>query len=414
MKKAMKRVVSVLLAAVLMISAGVIYSDSVSTDVQAATATGVGLSEHCMTAYYEGWAYVYGAMSYGMVDCSGLIMLYNGVGGIRTDMMYASPETGHISTLPNIHGLGLYQPGHVGVYVGSGMAVDARSAYYGVCYQSVYSKGWTNWFRVAGVSYPTTGWVTFNGNAFYYENGQYLVNTSRTIDGITYTFSSAGTVASAVDGAGGAVDTSGMSGNNATYDESVNNSSSNNNWSGSNDYYYDNSAQEEADRLAAEEAERLAEEERLRQEEEARLAEEERLRKEEEERIAAENRLAEEKKVATIAYLAATEEAAPYNQVEPETIAIEAGAELLDLKEEEVVSEEVMAPVESQTTVVMDKAMNTTMGDIQTMEIKTERHPLMFAAILLVTVLAAFVFFLVEKKIGASRYAKSSHARYRR
>ena len=62
-----------------------------------------------------------------------MIYSYYGVGGIRSDMMAMSPQTGSIGTLPEIPGLGLYMPGHVGVYVGGGMCVDARDYGYGVC-----------------------------------------------------------------------------------------------------------------------------------------------------------------------------------------------------------------------------------------------------------------------------------------
>lgn len=158
----------------------------------AAAGTGVGLSEHVLNAYYSGWSYVYGAMSVGAVDCSGLIYMYSGAGS-RVNMMGSSPETGSVyNGIPNIHGLGLFQPGHVGVYVGNGMAVDARSEDYGVCYQSVYSKNWTNWFKVAGVTYPTTGWEYFNGNYYYYENGEYLTNTYITVNGVSYYLDSSG------------------------------------------------------------------------------------------------------------------------------------------------------------------------------------------------------------------------------
>lgn len=157
-----------------------------------AAGTGIGLSEHCLNAYYSGWSYVYGAMSPGAVDCSGLIYMYSGSGS-RVDMMGSSPETGSVyNGIPNIHGLGLYQPGHVGVYVGGGMAVDARSEYYGICYESVYSKNWTNWFKVAGVSYPTTGWELYNGNYYYYENGEYLTDTTITVGGVSYYLDSTG------------------------------------------------------------------------------------------------------------------------------------------------------------------------------------------------------------------------------
>ena len=184
-----RKVLSLLLILLVMFS--VTAFGGATTSVTAA-GTGAGLAEHALNAYYEGWSYVYGAMSYGAVDCSGLIYLYSGSGS-RFDMMGSSPQTGSTANgIPNIHGLGLYQPGHVGVYVGGGMGVDARSEDYGVCYQSVYSKSWTHWFKVAGVSYPTTGWQSFNGEYYYYENGEYLTNTYVTVDGIEYYLDASG------------------------------------------------------------------------------------------------------------------------------------------------------------------------------------------------------------------------------
>lgn len=170
----------------------VILTISVAAGIPCAAAgTGIGLSEHVLNAYYSGWDYVYGGASEGAVDCSGLIYMY--AGGNRTAMLDASPESGYVSNgIPNIHGLGLYQPGHVGVYVGNGMAVDARDYGYGVCYESVYSKSWTHWFKVQGVSYPDTGWEYFSGNYYYYENGEYLTNTYITVDGIEYYLDASG------------------------------------------------------------------------------------------------------------------------------------------------------------------------------------------------------------------------------
>lgn len=185
----LRKVLSLLLILVVMVTVTVMGS---STAPVAAAGTGAGLAEHALNAYYEGWSYVYGAASYGAVDCSGLIYMYSGTGS-RCDMMGSSYETGSTAYgIPNIHGLGLYEPGHVGVYVGGGMAVDARSEGYGVVYQSAYSKGWTNWFKVAGVSYPTDGWVQFQGEYYYYEDGEYLTDTYVTVDGISYYLDSRG------------------------------------------------------------------------------------------------------------------------------------------------------------------------------------------------------------------------------
>ena len=128
-------------------------------------AKGVGLAEHAMTAYYENWSYVYGGSSAGAVDCSGLFVTYKGVGGNRTNLLGSSSESGSVSNgIPRIHGLGLWQPGHVGIYVGGGMAVDARDERSDIVYHNVSSKSWQKWFKVAGVQYHPTSWQTDEGN----------------------------------------------------------------------------------------------------------------------------------------------------------------------------------------------------------------------------------------------------------
>lgn len=188
-QKTGKAVISLLLAVAIIFS--ILAVGTVSAF--AATSTGVGLSAYCLNAYYEQWDYVWGGATPGAVDCSGLIYSYNGVGGIRTDMLASSNEWGYVSNgIPRIHGLGLHMPGHVGVYVGNGLEVDARSSYYDMCYGSIYDLNWVEWFKIYGVSYPTTGWVLYNGDSYYYENGQYVVSTSRTLDGVKYTFGSDG------------------------------------------------------------------------------------------------------------------------------------------------------------------------------------------------------------------------------
>ena len=187
MKTHLKKLIAIVTALVVLSSVCV-----VSTISPNAAGTGAGLAEWALTAYYEGWDYVWGGASRGAVDCSGLIYSYSPTGS-RTEMVDTSQEWGYVSSgIPRVHGLGLHQPGHYGVYVGNGMAVDARGTDYGVCYESTSSKAWVEWFKVCGVSYPSTGWVKFNGEYFYYENGEYVVNTSRTIGGVTYSFSSSG------------------------------------------------------------------------------------------------------------------------------------------------------------------------------------------------------------------------------
>ena len=163
-----------------------------------ASGTGAGLAEHALNAYYEGWDYVWGGTSVGAVDCSGLIWMY--CGGDRMSMLSDAQangmDWGYVSNgIPRVHGLGLSRPNHVGVYIEDGMEVDARGSDYGVCYQQIGENGWNNWdcwFKLTAVSYPTEGWENFNGNYYYYEDGEYIVNTERTSDGTTYYFDSKG------------------------------------------------------------------------------------------------------------------------------------------------------------------------------------------------------------------------------
>ena len=158
MSKILRRCLSLVLA--LMLLASVSFSGSLNASAD--NKTGYGLAAYAMRAYNEGWSYVWGGASPGAVDCSGLIYSYVGGGArVTEDMLYSSPESGYVANgVPDIPGLGLWQPGHVGVYVGGGMAVDARDEISNVCYQSVSTKSWVMWFKVAGVSYDTDTVVT--------------------------------------------------------------------------------------------------------------------------------------------------------------------------------------------------------------------------------------------------------------
>lgn len=70
--------------------------------------------------------------------------------------MYAKcTEKGNISEIPEIPGLLVFKPGHIGVYIGSGKVVEARGHAYGVVETNLYERGWTNWGKCAFISYKT-------------------------------------------------------------------------------------------------------------------------------------------------------------------------------------------------------------------------------------------------------------------
>lgn len=177
MSKILHRCLSLVLVVMLLASLSISGTLSASADNK----TGDGLAAYAMTAYNEGWKYVWGGASYGSVDCSGLIYSYVGGGArVTEDMLYSSPESGYVSEgVPDIPGIGLWQPGHVGVYVGNGMAVDARDEISNVCYSAVSSKSWVMWFKVAGVSY---GGSDSYDNSDTTDDSQFTENTSTSND----------------------------------------------------------------------------------------------------------------------------------------------------------------------------------------------------------------------------------------
>ena len=118
------------------------------------TTTADDLVKWAYRAYYEDWEYVYGGCEEGYVDCSGLIKSKVEVCARGTEELLAeSPLSGPIETIPDIPGLGVYTFGHVGIYVGDGMVIDARTENSGIGYDTVEYETWTNWFEIKGVDY---------------------------------------------------------------------------------------------------------------------------------------------------------------------------------------------------------------------------------------------------------------------
>lgn len=99
-------------------------------------------------------------------DCHGLIEWY-----IRdvhkknydtsADAAYQSAlEKGSIKTMPEIVGLCVRYPGHVGVYAGSGKVIEARGFDYGVCITDLSKRPWTHWYKHPMIDYGNKGETT--------------------------------------------------------------------------------------------------------------------------------------------------------------------------------------------------------------------------------------------------------------
>ena len=167
-----------------------------------ANKTAAGLVKHMKKCLQDGWGYVYGAIGQTcterlldqcaerypannlaggamrqagekwlgkkVADCSGIVKAYlmsEYTGGpitynaeVDTAVHYnAAKEKGPIGTMPDIPGILVYMPGHVGVYVGDGEVIESAGTLYGVKKSTVeksYISGpWTHWYKCPGIAY---------------------------------------------------------------------------------------------------------------------------------------------------------------------------------------------------------------------------------------------------------------------
>lgn len=102
-----------------------------------------------------------------VTDCIGLIKGYcwysseegfvycgNNTPDVGANVLYEyASEKGDISTLPETPGVAVYAPGHIGVYIGNGWVIEAKSTLDGVCKTRVEDRPWTGWCRIDYIEY---------------------------------------------------------------------------------------------------------------------------------------------------------------------------------------------------------------------------------------------------------------------
>lgn len=97
-------------------------------------------------------------------DCVGLIkahywekdgkVVYNAATDVSAGGMFdRSPIRGLIRDLPEVPGLILFAPGHVGIYEGNGKAIEAKGFAYGIIRSKVSEGKWTHWCVCPYISY---------------------------------------------------------------------------------------------------------------------------------------------------------------------------------------------------------------------------------------------------------------------
>ena len=101
-------------------------------------------------------------------DCVGLIKgylwsdsatskpIYNASQDVSANGMRSKcSEKGAIGTMPDIPGVLVFMPGHVGVYIGGGKVVEARGHEYGVVCTELSKRPWKHWGKCPWINYSS-------------------------------------------------------------------------------------------------------------------------------------------------------------------------------------------------------------------------------------------------------------------
>ena len=101
-------------------------------------------------------------------DCVGLIKgylwsespeakpKYNKNQDVSANMMLKlCTEKGRMNTMPEIPGILVFMPGHVGIYAGGGIVSEARGFNYGVVETDIKERNWENWGKCPWIEYPS-------------------------------------------------------------------------------------------------------------------------------------------------------------------------------------------------------------------------------------------------------------------
>lgn len=80
--------------------------------------------------------------------------IYNGLEDRNANAAFEKATVkGKIGTIPEVRGLCVRYPGHVGVYLTGGKVAEARGFDYGTVITDLDSRPWTDWFQEDGIQY---------------------------------------------------------------------------------------------------------------------------------------------------------------------------------------------------------------------------------------------------------------------
>ena len=117
--------------------------------------------------YPQRYEWTYDGATTKVHDCVGLIKgylwcddsqdttpVYNAAQDKSANAMYTACKTkGEMATIPDVPGILVFLPGHVGVYIGSGEVIEARGRKYGVVKTKLTERPWKSWGYCPYITY---------------------------------------------------------------------------------------------------------------------------------------------------------------------------------------------------------------------------------------------------------------------
>ena len=79
---------------------------------------------------------------------------------------------GEISSIPDTPGLAVCMSGHIGIYIGNGEVIEAKSNHDGVVKTQLSEGSWTYWMQLPGITYLTGGTHPYGTKKVTLENGR--------------------------------------------------------------------------------------------------------------------------------------------------------------------------------------------------------------------------------------------------
>ena len=125
------------------------------------------LFEQKKNQYPKQYGWEYGGETAKVHDCVGLIKgylwcddpqdtepTYNAAQDKSANALYTACKTkGEMATMPDVPGILVFFDGHVGVYIGNGEVIEARSRRYGVYTSKLADRPWKTWGYCPYVTY---------------------------------------------------------------------------------------------------------------------------------------------------------------------------------------------------------------------------------------------------------------------